>query len=421
MKKGQGGWNKIKRFDDDDALENLYWNIKHRKKTFPFYTTHSLDDGREIHVYQDSKAAALYLSDFDIRTGTCEICTKKYDSIVGMLIHRRGHFFERGNAQCIACSKAFACDKKALFHSLVCKMKDSIQKLKCKYKCGAEFITYLQQRRHELAAHGWAKTNKEKWLCHICSKECTNSWGLKTHLRREHKIDSYICHHCDKQLSNRQSMKNHLVNVHFRHLGIYVCQFCQQRFALPTQFRYHVERHEKKKPKVTCNICNKQLNKETLKTHMSIVHADSDPRPRIYCEVCNKMFFSPTSLNYHRRSHLPPDQWEFKCEVCSKSFYSKHKYTHHLRQHTGQVKNVCTYCGKTFTTKQYLQDHLNLHTGEKPYECKICQKRFGDRGNFRGHLKNHEVNMGVKLTLNPEERRLVKNKVLKIDLPNGMN
>lgn len=28
--------------------------------------------------------------------------------------------------------------------------------------------------------------------------------------------------------------------------------------------------------------------------------------------------------------------------------------------------------------------------------------------------------MGVKLTLNPEERRLVKNKVLKIDLPNGL-
>lgn len=362
-KKSHGGWNKMRRFDDDDELENLYWDMKHRKKDLPFYLMHSLTDGRVMHIYQETAASTLYISDFDLRSAICEICSKKFDNVVGMLVHRRGHFFERDNVQCVACSTEFKSDKKALFHSLTCKMKNNIKALTCKYNCGATFPSYLQQRRHELAAHGWARTNKEKWLCHICSQECANYWGLKNHMRREHKIDTYSCHHCEKQLANRQSLKSHLINTHFRHLATFSCEVCGMRFAFANQHANHMEKHSSiKKPKVNCKICFKELNKETLKTHMRIVHSDQDPRPRIYCEVCNKMFFSPSSLDYHRRSHLPPDEWEFKCQYCTKAFYSKSKWVIHLKRHTGNTEHVCSYCGKGFATKQYLKDHQNLHT-----------------------------------------------------------
>lgn len=60
----------------------------------------------------------------------------------------------------------------------------------------------------------------------------------------------------------------------------------------------------------------------------------------------------------------------------------------------------------------YETNHILNFTGETPYECKFCDRKFADRGNHRVHMKNHEREMGIKLTFTPEERRLMKLNVL---------
>lgn len=56
-----------------------------------------------------------------------------------------------------------------------------------------------------------------------------------------------------------------------------------------------------------------------------------------------------------------------------------------------------------------------LILGEQPYECNFCSRKFADRGNYRVHMKQHERELGLKLTFTPEERRLMKLNVLQPD------
>lgn len=171
-------------------------------------------------------------------------------------------------------------------------------------------------------------------------------------------------------------------------------------------------------------------------------HRSVEERRKFYCEICSKVFFALSSLEAHKSQHIDSEFWPFQCSICNKKQATKYKHTAHMKQHTHV--NSCTECGKSFSTKQYLKDHMNLHTvsflsenfrlmvskqlfiyfqGAKPYVCKIstCGKAFADRSCHRSHLKQHEASMGVKLTLNAEERRLQRQGVLNIELPNGLS
>lgn len=65
-------------------------------------------------------------------------------------------------------------------------------------------------------------------------------------------------------------------------------------------------------------------------------HAERD---RSYvCQTCGKGFRSASTLQIHRRSHLPTDQKnKYDCDICFKKFGTKPNLTTHKRIHAGKL------------------------------------------------------------------------------------
>lgn len=392
-------------------LDGIYRTYKRKARSFPFYDTLTTFDGVKLHFYQLKSSYLFYMMNFDPRGCKCDICGMDFKTVASLIYHRRYHFFETGDTECAICKQSFDGESTLARHSLICPRKWDIKPLTCKF-CTKPFASYEQQRKHEIGHRkGWDRFAKPR-MCHLCSKVCDDTANLRAHLRKVHEIDPFRCDHCPKFFGDLPQLKFHLIEKHFPHLAQFPCPKCTKVFPIKNRLDSHVKnRHAEGKP--SCQHCGRTFqNLGSLRTHIESIHTHFSERKKFCCETCGKVFFTKYALQSHTLTHMAPEDWPFQCKVCDKKFVNKYKWSDHEKAHLNGPQNVCNYCGKSFHTKIYLADHINLHTGNKPYDCKVCQKRFSDRGNLRSHLKNHEKNMGVKLVLTPEERRLVRQRVV---------
>lgn len=269
----------------------------------------------------------------------------------------------------------------------------------------------------EKRPRGRPKAHPTFILCHICSKNIKGN--LFTEHMFKHNISDrpYQCDHCDKSFSRLASLRDHLIVRHFTSLAEFLCPHCPSVFSREPHLKKHLyDRHRiGKSQKQTCPHCNMQLsNKGILKSHILNIHTDPALKKRWQCEECSKIFFKKSHYDSHMRTHLPEDQRPFRCEICGKTYIHNNVFKRHLMEHENfeSILTKCEVCHKGFKYANSLKVHMRIHTGETPYECKFCQRKFGDRSNHRSHMKQHESQMGIKLTLNFEERRLVYHKVL---------
>lgn len=163
-----------------------------------------------------------------------------------------------------------------------------------------------------------------------------------------------------------------------------------------TKDELKVNKREKIKQtaKVTCQVCNKVINRTYYKEHLTM----HDPNHLKYvCDICGKSF--RLRCAYHNHSLRHRDDFPYKCQFCPyKGRYAELLKTH-MRTHTGDYRYMCTECPARFLFKSNLNSHMLKHK-EPQFKCDSCKRAFHTNLMLRRHyeadhlgIKNHVCNM----------------------------
>ena len=99
--------------------------------------------------------------------------------------------------------------------------------------------------------------------------------------------------------------------------GSQKCPECDRIFFMPKDMKQHIDNIHSLENVVTCQICDKQINKESLGRHMREVHGGEKHR----CEKCPAAFSRHSDLKEHMK-----EGWHYlsyHCKQCDKTIVFK--------------------------------------------------------------------------------------------------
>lgn len=150
--------------------------------------------------------------------------------------------------------------------------------------------------------------------------------------------------------SSRRQFRYHCTK--HRPRTIHTCPICSQKYSTNTSLSRHMFNHSK----VTCDICNKKINKRRFKTHFKEVHS---PNPDHECDLCPSKFNSKCKIIVHLKGFHK--NGNFGWNLCLKKFAKADGLIKHKRIHVGIAQYKCLKCNKFFKS---------FHILIKKHKCK---------------------------------------------------
>lgn len=275
------------------------------------------------HMQKEHKVNATTPNNLSsLKTYSCEICHKSYDSYYSFYYHRGTH---KGEAVCNVCQKAFQHESLLQAHMKI---------------------------------HLGNKRETKKFQCEICNKMLHKRSDLVNHIEVVHEGKTYKCTVCNKELGSEQSLQNHIKIIHEKKT-MFACDICGKNFANGGNLKTHMNTHAESRPFI-CSYCGKGFNQNNHLLEHCNTHIGSKPN---ICKVCNKGFTRLAQLRAHSRVHTGEKPYKCTMEGCERAYayiidLKRHRYSVHgiySKQH------VCQICGKIYPENKLLKKHLESH------------------------------------------------------------
>ncbi len=248
--------------------------------------------------------------------------------------------------------------------------------------CRESFPTTSELKRHVHIAH----TSRKEFKCCYCESRFALRFQLVSHERTHTGGNKVSCEICNKKVE-KKGLKTHLL-THTMDKK-YRCPHaeCSVPFATLYEMRRHVNVNHvgilsgNDNSEIQCKICKKFVKRTTLKHHMKI-HNEK----KVVCEICHKSV-TPASLPAHLKIH-DVNRHLYPCEQCEVKVKTPRALRRHLLIHTGKKEFSWEICKKLFSRKDHMKSHMKTHavTGKK-FNCPVCQKLVKD---VKTHMKIHE-------------------------------
>lgn len=150
-------------------LEQFYKESERmmQEKRFPYYEIVTFKDGFQLHLMK-SYHNNFYMTSFDTRTCTCDICGIYKRDANTLVTHRSDHFYNRNRCICYGCHAEFDTRDMIIRHVSYCRKNNKSISLTC-FDCGQVFPCIKTMKIHE-KVHITDLNKKRSVLCDICSK-----------------------------------------------------------------------------------------------------------------------------------------------------------------------------------------------------------------------------------------------------------
>ncbi|KAJ2938034.1 hypothetical protein O0L34_g14488 [Tuta absoluta] len=256
------------------------------------------------------------------------------------------------------------------------------------------------------------KMNTKRVICKLCQKNLSIR-SIDAHMDKAHpgaderKIK---CELCDSYLQ-KHKMACHLKMKHGIKKGQESkgkCGYCKTEFESKDELIQHVANctakkkkrkvHESSRQLVECDICNKQMQKGSLKLHKAMAHAGMKP----VCEHCGRAFGTKFRLNEHYRAKHGYDKFKCSDSDCDFETASMVSLQNHTRKHLKEKPFECETCGAKFHAAYLLAQHKQSHRTERPYTCDICSASFKSGNSLHIHKKACHSPAVYKCTMCPK-------------------
>ncbi|XP_049547351.1 myoneurin-like isoform X8 [Anopheles darlingi] len=143
---------------------------------------------------------------------------------------------------------------------------------------------------------------EEMWACPLCPVRFSSESVFKGHLLTHKKQKLFCCDVCGMNLSTKRSLRYHLRAIHGGGLEkVYSCNLCDQKFALPSYLKMHMNTHTGLRP-YSCVYCNRVYGSGgDLVEHVAKHHVGND---NVYqCHLCDADFSKVRDLRAHYEVH----------------------------------------------------------------------------------------------------------------------
>lgn len=264
------------------------------------------------------------------------------------------------------------------------------QRFKCDF-CDTVFLNREQRKSHTF-------THFATKCCRVCSclliriadewysshkeAECTNHCGIA----QDAEYDIEIEHSNEPEKTSEVAEKTDTIEIDGVILNVVIDGEGDER-ENGMDDRSSSSRRSKRKEKIQCEFCEKQLlNETTYRKHLKNMHKTAgagSTRPE--CDVCGRTFTSVGNLNLHKNIHS--DTKPFICNHCGRGFSQFNHLKEHLNSEEGRRPWKCELCAKSFTRQPQLRVHQRVHTREKPYKCTVhqCDRAYAHEIDLKRH------------------------------------
>ena len=238
----------------------------------------------------------------------------------------------------------------------------------------------------------------------IGHSESKHNWNAMT----EEFENPRKCPDCSKLFKKACNKERHYRNVHYKQK--YQCDICKKWFGRFDNLKTHKRKQHKIEPVESSDDEDSSVEGSfgvKITSDETDSNIEKDETDSNAFEVANDVEDALCDGNSGEDNECSVKEFEFKefqCDLCGKTLSTKYN----LEVHKSKQKYSCQECEQSFCSKTCLKGHIQFKHGKTTFKCQFCEREFTAKASLKRHKDSRTASscdQCLKVLCNPQDLR----------------